>query len=175
LTTLAAPPSPLGLFHRLGIDTGYLLVGFPISVASFVVLVTGFALGAGLLITLLGLPILAGTLRLAGWFAALERTHGAQVLGSPAREASCRSVPDQAGTVKRLLTVITDPRRWRETVYGLVRFPVATLTWSLTITWWSLALTGLSYPLWAWSLPQVPTTRGSVSWSDLSVAAGILA
>jgi hypothetical protein len=173
LTIITAPRRRhLDLLPRLGVDTRYLLLGFPIGVASFVGLVTGLALGVGLAITVLGLPILAGTLRLAGWFAAVERAQVAGVLGSPAEESGYRSAPEPSGAVRRLLTVVTDRRRWRETVHGLVRFPVAALTWSLTVTWWSLALTGLSYPLWAWSLPQGLTRPDLASWSASSVAAG---
>src|SRR5262245_3033727 len=40
----------------------YLILGLPLGVLDFVLLVTGFSLGLGLLITLLGFPILVATL-----------------------------------------------------------------------------------------------------------------
>lgn len=161
MTTIAAPRiGPRDLLQRLGTDTGYLLISFPIGLAVFVALVTGLALGTGLLITVLGLPILASTLCLAGRIAILDRTHITRILEQPTPELDYRTASPRAGPIQRLLTTVTDPRRWREMLHGLVRLPVATLTWSLTVAWWSVALSGLTYPVWAWSLPQGSHTTG---------------
>jgi Putative sensor len=51
----------------------YLVLGLPLGVFEFVLLVTGFSLGLGLLITLLGIPILIGTLLVAHALATFER------------------------------------------------------------------------------------------------------
>src|SRR6476661_1488402 len=49
-----APSTPLpqdrNWFRQLAVDTAYTLVAFPLAIAAFVVIVTGLALGAGLLI-----------------------------------------------------------------------------------------------------------------------------
>lgn len=63
-----------------------------------------------------------------GRFAALERLQIAGIRGTPPAESSFRSAADPSGRVKRLLTVVTDPRRLRETAHGLLRFPVALLS-----------------------------------------------
>ncbi len=55
MTTATAATSGWGLrrspVQQLLVDSGYVLLGFPLAVASFVVLVTGFALGLGLAVT----------------------------------------------------------------------------------------------------------------------------
>ena len=82
-----APSTPLprsrGWFRQLGVDTGYALAGFPIAIAAFVVVVTGLALGAGLLIVWVGIAVLAGTLLAARGFATVERAWLPAVLDRP--------------------------------------------------------------------------------------------
>jgi hypothetical protein len=51
----------------------YSLVGLPIGIFEFTVVVTGFALGLGFLITLLGIPILVATLLFVQAMAGVER------------------------------------------------------------------------------------------------------
>src|SRR5204863_575718 len=46
---------------RLGKDTLYLLTGLPMGILTFTVAVTGWSLGLGLLITLIGFPVLLVT------------------------------------------------------------------------------------------------------------------
>jgi hypothetical protein len=90
------PKPPLDLLHRLGVDTGYLLLGFPLGVASFVTLVAGSHSAPGLAITLLGFPILAGSLRLAGWFAGRRTGTGRR---RPGLADTRVGLPQPAGTV----------------------------------------------------------------------------
>src|SRR2546421_8328185 len=58
------------------------LAGLFLGLACFVVIVTGLSLGYSLLVlALVGLPLLGLTLRLASWFAAVERARAALMLG----------------------------------------------------------------------------------------------
>lgn len=51
----AAEPAPTGrLLRRLGIDTQYVLLGFPLGIITVVVCMTGFWLGVGLSIIWIG-------------------------------------------------------------------------------------------------------------------------
>jgi hypothetical protein len=60
------------LLRRLGADTGYLLLSFPLAIASFTLLVTGLSVGTGLLVTLVGFAVLLATMYVARGFAAVE-------------------------------------------------------------------------------------------------------
>jgi hypothetical protein len=47
-----------------------------------------------------------------------------------------------------------DPRRWLDLAWGVVSFPVVVVTWAVSVAWVAAAASGLSYVLWAWSLPR---------------------
>src|SRR5690606_10059594 len=62
----------------------------------------------------------------------------------------------------------------------LVTFPVAVVTWSLTIVWWVGALGGLSYPLWRGMLPDGPDDQNlaellgiTSSYGDIALQVGL--
>src|SRR5262249_1145353 len=68
------------LIRQLGMDTAYVLAGFPLSIVTFVIIITGISVSAGLLVTLLGIPLLVATLFISRGFAELERIRIASVL-----------------------------------------------------------------------------------------------
>ena len=156
--TAVLPPMtaslPRNRLRQLGVDTGYALVAFPLSIAAFVVVVTGLALGAGLLVIWVGVAVLAATLLAARAFAAAERAWLPKVLDVDVpRPAYLR--PD-GGRVRRLLTPLRDPQTWLDALHAVVRFPLAVLGFVVTVTFWSLALAGLTYWAWDWALPHTP-------------------
>ena len=61
----------------------YLVLGLPLGVFEFTLMVTGFSLGLGLLITLLGIPVLIGTLLVAHALATFERRLAWSLLDAP--------------------------------------------------------------------------------------------
>ena len=61
--------------RQLGVDTGFVLLGLPLAIASFVVVVTGLSAGLGLLITVIGVPVLAATLLADRHLAVLQTPH----------------------------------------------------------------------------------------------------
>jgi signal transduction histidine kinase len=138
------PATRRPLLRRVGVDTGYLLLSFPLAIASFVVIVTGLSLGAGLLITLVGIPVLLATLYAARGFAAVERARLQWVTGAAMTPARYRT---RSGSgLRRWFRGLADRQMWLDTLHGLVIFPIATFTWSVAVTWWSTALFGLSWP-----------------------------
>ena len=58
----------------------YLLVSFPVGIATFVFLVTAISVGLGLAIVWIGVPILAATLVASRWLARFERRRAAIAL-----------------------------------------------------------------------------------------------
>ncbi|MEV0582167.1 hypothetical protein [Nonomuraea sp. NPDC050310] len=66
----------------------------------------------------------------------------------------------------RLLTVLTTPQRWAELLYALTAFIVFLGGLLTTLTWWTLALAGLSYPLYGWALPYT-------LWTPMCVLIGL--
>ena len=149
----AVRPAERGTWwSRLGLDTLYLLVGFPVALASFVVLVTGVALSAGLVAAfLIGVPVFVATLLVAGVFAAIERGR-LRLRGDVVPVAIYK--PITGAGWRGLLNPFVDRQRWLDLAHGILVFPVAVVTWSLAVTWWAGALGGLTYPLWGWAIPR---------------------
>jgi signal transduction histidine kinase len=148
---VARPRNPL---RRLGIDTGYVLIGFPVAIAAFVLVVTGLSAGVGLLVVWVGVAVLALTLVVARGFATLERIQLAAVLGRPVpRPAYLRA---DGSRLRRLLTPLRDPQTWLDALHAVLRFPLAVLGFVVAVVFWSLALAGLTYWAWDWTLPHPP-------------------
>ncbi|MGY1733527.1 sensor histidine kinase [Geodermatophilus sp. SYSU D01045] len=148
----ATAPSHAGLLRRLLVDSGYALLSLPVGIAAFVVAVTGVAVGVGTLVIWVGLAVLALTLLAARGFAALERAQLPAVLGRPVPRPAYLT-PD-GGRVRRLLTPLRDPQSWLDVLHAVVRFPLAIVAFVVTVTFWALALGGITYGLWDWALPQ---------------------
>jgi signal transduction histidine kinase len=145
-----------GLIGQLGVDTAYVLVGFPLAIIAFTVIVTGLSLGGGLLITLLGLPVLVGTLLAARGLADVERVRMASVLNKPREAVRYKIRPAGTPAWRSLIAPLGDPQGWLDVVHAIVRLPVSVFGFSVVITWWSLALGGLSFPIWGRYVPNDP-------------------
>ncbi|MEL6984601.1 MAG: sensor domain-containing protein, partial [Actinomycetota bacterium] len=143
-----------GGFGRLFRRTAYLLVGFPLALLSFVTLVTGLALGAGTLITFLGLPILTATVLAARMLAGGERQLLHQLMDRDVASVTYRSAADSDSPIRRLTRPLTDPQSWRDVAHGLITFPVSVAGFVITVTWWSTALAGTTWYAWGWILPS---------------------
>jgi hypothetical protein len=143
----AAPPR-----LRVGRSAGYVLTGFPLAVAAFVLLVTGFAVGIGTLAITIGIVVLAGTLAAARTFARVERSRLDALFGVRTPRPAYRS--PRGGRFGRAVSAGADPRRWLDLLHGIVAFPVAVAAFSIVVTWFAAAVGGLGYVLWEWSLPR---------------------
>ena len=151
-TTLAAGPSWRAALRPLITARGYggllhHLLGLPLGIAYFTWLVTGFALGLGLAITLIGIPIL--TLVLAGVrpLLAAERALANALLGAGIPRAPL--APDAEGLFGRFKAYWTDVATWRGFGYLLSRFPIGILTFSVTVSVYGAALGMIAAPLLA--------------------------
>ncbi|SDU80914.1 sensor histidine kinase [Jiangella alkaliphila] len=134
-------------------DLAYLLPGLPIAIASFTIMVTGFALGAGLFVlAFLGLIVWIAMLGTARGFAVAERARVALMEDRPVGPAYHR--PASGKGLGRLFSYLRDPLAWREWGFGILILPIRCFTWSMTVAWTSAALGGTSYVLWEWALPR---------------------
>jgi signal transduction histidine kinase len=146
-------PRPRGWFRQLGVDTGYALVAFPLAIVSFVLVVTGISLGVGLLVVWVGVAVLTATLVAARGLATAERQLLPAVLRRPLPAPVYRRAEAGARPVTRLLTPLRDPQPWLDALHAVLRFPLAIFSFVVTVTVWSLALGGLTYAAWDWSIP----------------------
>ncbi|MBB3082656.1 sensor histidine kinase [Geodermatophilus sabuli] len=156
LPAVSSPPPPAtrarGVLRQLGVDTAYSLVSFPVAIAAFVLVVTGLAVGTGLLVIWVGVAVLAATLVAARGLAAVERSWLPGVLDRPVPRPAY--TPAEGRAVRRLTTPLRDPQCWLDALHAVLRFPFAILSFVVTVTFWAVALGGITYGLWDWSLPD---------------------
>lgn len=143
-----------GAIGQLGVDARYVLTSFPLALVGFVLVVTGVALGAGLAITLIGFPILAGVLYLARGLASIERYRIAAVLDEEPPVARYLPQDPEAGWLRRITTPLRDGQYWLDVGHAVVGFPVVVLTWAIGLAWSSAALAGLGTVFYDWAVSR---------------------
>ena len=142
--------------RQIGVDSAYLFVGFPLGLVSFVVVLTLFSTGAGMLVTIVGIPILVAAFYAARGFADLERVRIRPVLNRPAPRPRYHRAPEGAGAWRKMFTPLGDGQSWLDLLHAMVHWILATIGWSFLITWWAGALGGITSVAWLWSIPKGP-------------------
>ncbi|MFJ2771685.1 sensor domain-containing protein [Streptomyces sp. NPDC087300] len=131
-------------------EIGHVLVSLPVAIAGFTFAVAAVSLGAGLLVTVLGLPVLAAALAAARGLGAAERRRARTGLGldvaGPAPLEARRDDGRWAGMRARL----GDGAGWQALLFQLVMFPWRVLSFTLSVTFlvtgWVVAL----FPTYSW-------------------------
>ncbi|SFO50674.1 Signal transduction histidine kinase [Geodermatophilus obscurus] len=163
---VTTPPDPrTRLVRQALVDSGYALVSLPAGILAFVLVVTGVSVGVGTLVIWVGVAVLAGTLLAARGLATVERAQLPVVLDRPVPRPAYL-VPD-GGRVRRLLTPLRDPQSWLDALHAVLRLPLAVLAFSVTVTFWALALGGISYGAWDWALPDPSTDPDNTDLLEL--------
>jgi hypothetical protein len=126
---------------------GYLLLGLPLGIVEFVAVVTGLSMGFGLLITLLGIPVLVLTLLGARATAAFERELARALLDAPMPRHQPRPDRSTGFFWRRLVALVTDRDTWSSVAFLLLRLPLGILDFTVVVTIVSLALGGFAQPI----------------------------
>jgi hypothetical protein len=125
----------------------YLALAFPLGLFYFVFLVVGLALGIGLVIIWVGLPILAVVV-LAWWaFAGLERLQAEHLLGVP---TAGRLAPweGDASWWQRVKRHLGDARTWKDLAFLFVKFPLGVVSLVVVAVVVALPAALISAPLY---------------------------
>ncbi|WP_106581607.1 sensor domain-containing protein [Murinocardiopsis flavida] len=150
------------LLHRIGTDTRYLILGLPLALASFPLLVAGVAAGTGLMVVFVGFLVLSATLVMARGFASVERSMLPEITGRPVTRPRSGPVPAGAGWVRTFLHPLTHGQNWLDLMHGVVKLPLAIAGFVVAVTWWSGAIAGLAYPAYGWILRGIGDNGGLV-------------
>ncbi|THA72871.1 sensor histidine kinase [Streptomyces sp. A0958] len=143
----------------------YLLLSLPISIVLFAFAITMVSLGAGLLVTFLGIPVLAAGLVMCRGFGMVERTRARALLKldvadpAPARGRT-------GGLMSWVGAVLKSGVSWRHLLYSLLHFPWAVFAFCVSLTVWAWGWAALSYPLWHWAVPSHTGVRGIQLYGD---------
>ncbi|MGA5319787.1 sensor histidine kinase [Streptomyces seoulensis] len=111
-------------------EIAHLLLNLPLAVVGFVYAVTVLSVSGGLTVTVLGLPLLAGSLLGARLLGKLERARVRVLLGVRVPEPSPLPLARGGGVVRRLWQALRDPVGWRSLLYCLIRLPWGVLTFT---------------------------------------------
>ncbi len=134
-------------------ETLHLLLNLPVGILTFTVVVTGFATGLGMLVTLLGIPILFATMYLSRWMGEVERERAALLLRVDV-PAPYRPDPPADRWWRVHVARFTDPATWVEVGYHLLMLPIGVFTFTIVVASWSLAVGLVTAPLYGWALPD---------------------
>ncbi|KIE22808.1 histidine kinase, partial [Streptomyces sp. MUSC 125] len=146
-------------------EFGYVLLSLPVSVLLFTWSVTMVSLGAGLLVTFIGVPVLAAALAGCRGFGALERARARGLLRLDVAAPEPLRIR-QPGALTWMGAVLKSGASWRNMLYTLVQFPWAVFSFSVAVSFWSLGWTLLTYPLWFWVFPMYVGQSGLQLYGD---------
>jgi len=159
----------------------YLATAFPLGLAYFIFLVVGLALGVGLSIVWVGIPILALVLGGSWGLAALERQMAIHLLGARVPPMT-PATPAAKGFWKQVGAFLTNPVTWKGMGYLIVKFPLGVATFTVVV--FLLALSGglltapFFYQYGTWGIQmgtwQVDTLGEALLCSGLGVIVALI-
>ncbi|AZQ36701.1 sensor histidine kinase [Streptomyces cyaneochromogenes] len=133
-------------------EFGYVLLSLPISIVLFVYAVTMVSLGAGLLVTFLGIPVLAAALAGCRAFGALERARARALLDLEVADPEPLRMR-RHGFMAWIGAVLKSGTSWRTLLYAVLHFPWAVFSFVVALNVWAYGWALLTYPLWFWVFP----------------------
>ena len=142
----------------------YLLLAFPLGTVYFVFLVTGISVGIGTAIIWIGVPILLAVFA-ASWGLAMFERLLAEVLLREDIPPMSRQEDAERSAWERLKAHLGNRVTWTSLVYLFLKFPIATLFFSIAVAVVATAVgmlimpfiyTYMNYPSW-WGIWKIDT------------------
>ncbi|MFG3495499.1 sensor histidine kinase [Streptomyces sp. NPDC047928] len=147
-------------------EFGHLLLGLPLSVFYFGCAVAMGSAGAGLLVTFLGIPVLAAGLALCRGFGVVERARARALLGADVGEPEPVRAGPGGGPMRWMGAMLKSGVSWRHFLYALVHMPWAIFAFTVAVVFWSVGWGLFSYPLWQWVFPMYAGQDGIQLYGD---------
>ncbi|MET0973405.1 MAG: sensor domain-containing protein [Thermoleophilaceae bacterium] len=149
---------------------GYLLVALPLGIIEFTFLVTAISVGVGTAITLVGIPILIGTIYAWRWLAQFERRLIGALTGVQI-PSPYRPDPSGAGWSRKVYARLADPATWKDLVFLLLQLPLGIVAFAAAAVVLGCAASWLAAPAYYWAVPdgvdlglfQVDTLPGALA------------
>ncbi|GAA3298218.1 sensor histidine kinase [Streptomyces cinereospinus] len=146
-------------------EFAHVLLGLPISVLMFTYAVTTVSLGVGLLVTFLGVPVLAAGLAGCRGLGALERARARGLLGLDVADPEPLRVR-RSGPMAWMGAVLRSGTSWRHLLYAVLHLPWAVLSFAVAVTFWVYGWALLTYPVWFWLFPAYGGQDGLQLYGD---------
>ena len=130
-------------------ETLHLLIDLPLGIAWFTVIVTGIALGVGLIpLMFIGVLVLLLTLQFVRVVSEIERARAKALLDADIANPFM-PIGEIKGWWPRIKAVLGDGALWKGVAYCVLALPVGIITFTVAVTFWSIALGGVTAPIWA--------------------------
>ena len=147
----------------------YLLVSFPVGLATSIFLFTMYSVGVALAIIWIGVPIIAATLYAQRWMARFERRRAAITLREPIPTSYLQ--PHRPGMLGWIHTALGDSATWKDMLWLILLLPVLGLAgFVLAVCTWSIGLGMLFLPAWYWAAGTTGVEAGVVNVDTLDEA-----
>ncbi|MFB7248668.1 histidine kinase [Streptomyces populi] len=146
-------------------EFGYVMLGLPLGILMFTFAVTMVSLGAGLLVTFLGVPVLAAALAGCRGLGSLERARARGLLGAEVAEPEPLRT-EKHGAMAWMGAVLKSGTSWRHLLYAVVQFPWSVFSFVVALTFWTYGWALLTYPLWFWVFPMYGGQDGLQLYGD---------
>ncbi|MEU6990020.1 sensor domain-containing protein [Streptomyces sp. NPDC046465] len=156
------PPARFAYDRHTWKEIAHLLANLPAGIIGFFYAVIVFALGIGLTVTVIGLPLLAAGLLGARLLGKFERERARKMLGVHVDEPSPMPGYRGQGILGRVWASVKDPVGWRTMLYCFIRLPWGVLTFAVMAT-------GL-FVLW----PVLPFIARLLANADRAMVRGLL-
>ena len=168
-----APPRRGLLSPRSWAELVYAVIDLFPSIAFFVLPVTLLALGLGLAVIYIGVPILAVALLVARFGGLVQRTMALALLDLPSVAPTWRR-PRRPGPIGAVVAVLADAAGWRAVGYFVIKMVLAPVTFACAVATYAAGLGAITYPLWRNYLPEQMASDGSLHrgtqwWPDFFV------
>ncbi|MEU4009451.1 sensor histidine kinase [Streptomyces pseudogriseolus] len=160
------PPARFAYDSHTWKEMAHLLTNLPVSIVGFVYAVTALSVGAGLTVTVIGLPLLALGLMGARQLGRLERARARAMLGVRVDEPSPLPWRRSGGFWPGLWQAVKDPVGWRTFLFMLIRLPWGILTFTVTLTGLFVLWPVLAFVVRAMADVDRAMVRGLLSPSD---------
>jgi signal transduction histidine kinase len=131
-------------------QSAHLVLDLGVGVVLFTWVVTMISTSAGLLITLIGLPLLAVTVASGRWIARAELARVRRLLDEVV--PAWPPVSKDGTTWQRIARRFRDTPGWKGLLYGVVMLPWGIVTFTVAVTLWSVAWSLALYPAFGWWL-----------------------
>ncbi|MEP6481191.1 MAG: sensor histidine kinase [Rhodoglobus sp.] len=161
------------LWRSLPRELAYLFIAFPIAVTGFTAMYSLFWAGVGTLVTFfIGVILIIASLYVARGFGTLDLALLRWTGRPPIEKPEWQDARARTGFFGWVRAVLGNGHYWLYLLYVmLLDFIIATITWTIMISWVALGLGGVT--LWAWSaLPEVQVRSGWI-WQLLENSRGL--
>lgn len=139
---------------RVWAESAHLLADLAVGIALFTAVVTLLSVSAGLLITLLGLPLLVATVLAGRRIGMLERARAKALLDVDLPGHA--PIEWSGGLWQRTTLALSDQPGWKGLAYGVLMLPWGIFTFTITAVVWSVAWGMATLPFYSWALEGPP-------------------